>query len=389
MTGGGAGPHARLHHLDALRAGAMLLGVVLHAAISFTDMDWPVKDVHAGAGATGLGIAAIHGFRMQLFFLLSGYFSMGLLRHRGTRAYLANRGRRIALPFAASCATVVPATWAVMWIVSDGRAPRAVAELVSGLPWLPWLLVFPILGHLWFLWFLCWMTPALPLLARAVRAAPRLRPPRILVATPLCMLWLVPLTAVLTAPMSSWGTKPGFTADTFAGILPMPHLLAYYGAFFGFGAIVAAVPGAMHGIARGWWALLAAAAIVALPAIVLGGLAPEATRMFPDPGVRRIATLLLSAAYPWLMCLGLIGAAGRFLHAERPAVRWLADSSYWVYLVHLPVVLLLQRAVAQANIGAATKFTFIMGASMAALLLAYGQVVRRTWVGRMLNGPRP
>jgi len=71
VTHGGHAPHDRLHHLDALRAGAMFLGVVLHAALSFTDMEWAVSDRHAGA-APGIWVAAIHGFRMQPFFLLSG-----------------------------------------------------------------------------------------------------------------------------------------------------------------------------------------------------------------------------------------------------------------------------------------------------------------------------
>lgn len=387
MTHGGHAPHDRLHHLDALRAGAMFLGVVLHAALSFTDMEWAVKDRHAGA-APGIWVAAIHGFRMQLFFLLSGYFSAGLLRNRGTAGYAANRWRRIGLPFLLACLTVLPATWAAMWFASAGAAPRAIADLLAGLPWVPWLLLFPLLGHLWFLWFLCWMAPVLPAAAWAARRASWLRVPRPLVATPLCLLWLVPLTAVLAAPMGNWGTKPSFGADTFAGVLPMPHLLAYYGAFFLFGALAATVPGAMHGLSRGWWAWLAAAALAFLPAIVVGGLAPEAERLFPDPGTRRVAGLALGATYAWCMCLGLLGAASRWLHAERAWVRWLADSSYWAYLVHLPVVILLQWAVAGANLGAMTKFTFILGTTMAATLLSYGFLVRGRTVGRLLNGPR-
>jgi peptidoglycan/LPS O-acetylase OafA/YrhL len=69
-------------------------------------------------------------------------------------------------------------------------------------------------------------------------------------------------------------------------------------------------------------------------------------------------------------------------------VRWLADASYWAYLVHLPVVILLQWAVAGAGLGAMTKFTFILGTTMAATLLSYGFLVRGRTVGRLLNGPR-
>lgn len=380
-------PHERLHHVDALRAFAMLLGVALHAALSFSDMDWAVKDSTAGP-APGILVAWVHGFRMQLFFLLSGYFSLLLLRHRGTRGFMANRASRIALPLAVSCATILPLTWGATWFVSDGRAPRVLAELLAPLPWLAWLFVFPLLGHLWFLWFLCWMAPALVAAAWVARRVRWLRPPAALVRTPLCLLWLVPVTAVLLAPMGRWGTQPSFGADTSAGVLPMPHVLAYYGAFFAFGALAATVPGAIRGIGRGWWAWLALGAVVFLPAAVLGGLAPEGERLFPDPGARRLAMLVLGAAYSWCMCLGLLGAASRFLHAERPWMRWLADSSYWVYLAHMPVVLLLQWAVAPWAAPGVLKFAVVLAASMGVLLLAYRVAVRGSWIGRMLSGPR-
>lgn len=378
-------PHERLHHLDALRAFAMLLGVALHAALSFSDMDWPVRDVHAGP-APGLPVAAVHGFRMQLFFLLSGAFSMGLLRHRGTAGFLSNRARRIALPLAVSCATVLPATWGTIWLVSGGEGPRSLAQALSPLPWPAWLLAFPLLGHLWFLWFLCWLGAALVATAWLARSLPRPRIPAALVRSPLALLWLVPGTAALAAPMGAWGTQPSFGADTSAGVLPMPHVLAYYGAFFGFGALAATVPGAIGGIGRGWWAWLALATVAFLPAAAVGGLAPEAERLFPDPGTRRTAGLLLGSAYAWCMCLGLVGLAARLLRSERRWVRWVADSSYWVYLVHLPVVLAFQRAVAGLPCGGFAKFVAVLLGTMAVSLASYRLVVRGRWIGRMLNG---
>ena len=39
-----------------------------------------------------------------------------------------------------------------------------------------------------------------------------------------------------------------------------------------------------------------------------------------------------------LFSIGLVGLFERLLRAPRPWVRWLADSSYWIYIIHLPVV---------------------------------------------------
>lgn len=49
--------------------------------------------------------------------------------------------------------------------------------------------------------------------------------------------------------------------------------------------------------------------------------------------------VLLQPAYAWGMSLSLIGLFRRFFPQERPAVRWLSDVSYWMYLIHLPLVI--------------------------------------------------
>ena len=62
---------------------------------------------------------AIHGFRMPLFFLVSGFFTAMLWRTRGLRALLKQRTTRILLPLVLGGLTIIPATnvvsyWAIM-----------------------------------------------------------------------------------------------------------------------------------------------------------------------------------------------------------------------------------------------------------------------------------
>ena len=63
--------YPRRYDLDALRATTMLLGIALHAGLSFTPFPWPVQDEQQ-SGFFGLLFAAIHGFRMPVFFVLNG-----------------------------------------------------------------------------------------------------------------------------------------------------------------------------------------------------------------------------------------------------------------------------------------------------------------------------
>src|SRR4051812_48978941 len=85
---------ARRSDLDALRAGAMLLGIVLHASLSFFPMAWLVTDSRTDS-AFGVVFSAIHGFRMPLFFVMCGFFSAMLLHKRGRGALVKHRFQRV------------------------------------------------------------------------------------------------------------------------------------------------------------------------------------------------------------------------------------------------------------------------------------------------------
>ena len=93
--------------LDALRSFAMLLGIALHASLSFFAFPWPVHDTQR-SDLLPLFLVAVHGFRMPLFFLLSGYFTMLVYRRRGLKSLLEQRFTRIFLPLVIAAATIMP-----------------------------------------------------------------------------------------------------------------------------------------------------------------------------------------------------------------------------------------------------------------------------------------
>ncbi len=118
---------ARRHDLDALRAFAMLLGIVLHGALMFL---WPVQDeISQGEeDLLGLVIAWIHGFRMPLFFLMSGFFTAMLWRRRGLGSLLRQRALRVLLPLVLAVAVVVPMTHWVVGFVVESADERTAGE---------------------------------------------------------------------------------------------------------------------------------------------------------------------------------------------------------------------------------------------------------------------
>ncbi|MCB1641195.1 MAG: acyltransferase family protein, partial [Xanthomonadales bacterium] len=90
----------------------------------------------------------------------------------------------------------------------------------------------------------------------------------------------------------------------------------------------------------------------------------------------------------WYWSFGLLGACQRWL--ARPSARWryLADASYWIYLLHLPLVFGLQVALRDWPLHWSLKFPLIVGLTLVALLLSYRWFVRGSWIGALLNGRR-
>lgn len=80
------------------------------------------------------------------------------------------------------------------------------------------------------------------------------------------------------------------------------------------------------------------------------------------------------------------GFALRFLKDESRARRYVADASYWVYLVHLPIVMALQVAVGRWPLHWSIKFPLVVTATLALAFVSYHFLVRSTFIGGILSG---
>ena len=364
IVGVDAGPveaaSRRFHELDALRAFAMLLGIVLHTALFFVPDLWSKAYSAEGYPAEVSGIYtlmffAIHGFRMPVFFLLSGFFTALLWQRRGLRQLAIQRLKRIGLPLAIGAFTVIPiTTFTFLWAFD--------VEEFSFFWWpFIWLTT---LSHLWFLWFLLWLCAGFIL---AVKLGVKFSHPAI--------WWLaVPLSLVPQLLMH----EPVFGPDTSEGLVPNPVVLGYYALFFVLGAFLYQ---RNIQISR-WWAL---ALLPALTVVFFGGL----TLLFEvEEDWSKPLTDVLQMAFAWLMCFGLIGLFRLIASRERFWVRYVSDASYWLYLWHLPLIVIAFELLVGWRIGSHIKFVLINVSVTALLLVVYQFAVRYTPIGTMLNGNR-
>ena len=537
----------------------MLLGIALHASMAYMPGlggTWPVSDATAHEGY-GVFLSAIHGFRMPLFFLLSGFFTAMLWRRRGLGALVQHRAKRILLPLVIGTFTVVPAVWIASIFASSisstnssttqdadaqlmlaaaadnvelletllrenpdldlnrqdlatGLRPLVVAashnadqaakllidkgveidavindrstaahlafffgqakaakvliearadlslrnqyggtaidnlgaditltrgvadlmrvaksneEILAGREQIRGLLkelyttnaagteqepsasnaldaiigiflvlsLFPVFHHLWFLYFLCWLVVGFAIYASIMDKLGWKSLPRRMVLSPVRYVWLF----LLTLPFQYWMglIYPSFGPDTSTGILPLPHLLAYYAVFFFFGAWYYDADDEDGRVGKFWWISIPIALLIIFPIgyeLSLGVALHDSISIqsFLPEWQQRLAALALQILYVWMMSFGMMGLARKALASENAWLRYLSDSSYWLYLAHLPLVMIIQGCLAPLSLPSFVKFTLVLVIASVLLLLSYEYCVRYTPIGTLLNGKK-
>jgi glucan biosynthesis protein C len=381
----------RLHGLDALRGGALLLGVVLHASMSYLPIPiWLFPDEQTSPVAS-VAFFAIHIFRMTTFFLIAGLFAHLLLGRRGTWGFIKDRLMRIANPLFGLWWVVFPAVIAV--IVWKAALDNGGVIPTDGPPPPPLTLeTFPLL-HLWFLWvlllfyaaFLILRTPfAMADRGGAVgRLMDRLTGALVgpwspaLMAAPLALaLWLTP----------DWIPFFGIpTPDK--GFVPNPAAVVAFGSAFGLGVLLDRRRDLLGRIERLWPVFTVMALGAGAGALMVsGGPVPTLTPV-ADPDLKAAAAALYAFAV-FASTFAVTALSLRFLSGYSAVRRYLADASYWVYIVHLPLVMAGEVLMLDAPLPWWGKLGGVVLGVMAVSLLSYELLIRHTFMGRWLNGRR-
>ncbi len=371
-------PHPRYHALDALRAVAMLLGLALHAAIPYIP-DLDMWAVHEDTGSVPLliGLMLVHSFRMQVFFVMAGFFAHLLVARRGVGSFARNRSVRVLSPFAISMVTIAPVCLA-LWILGFTLWPRENMPEQQGI-------TIPTF-HLWFLEYLLLMYVGALLIdptARALGAA-RLAPAaRSIIGSP-----LLPYALAIPAGLLLY-TIPGWDSGPLRGeIIPEPGPLAYYSLFFGFGWVLFACRDRLDSIARWWIPGAVAGLALAFPALLFAHGALEDLGDEPTPAWLDALGHASAAMLSCTLTLAITGFFLRYLNRPSPAARYISDSSYWLYLVHLPLQILASMFLFSLPIDGHIKFLLVLLITTPIMLLTYHYCVRYSPIGRMLNGRR-
>lgn len=371
----------RLHHLDALRASAILLLIPYHGARFIYKERLEITGRGDGVADGGLYeyfVWFVHSWHMPLFFALSGFLAAGALSRGGAAMQVRERLSRLGIPLLVGVVTIIPLLNLIVNYyanLSDGPVDdRRTWELGNIFNWR--------VQHLWFIDYLLAGTLVLIAIWVLTRRFPQIpaaiaRVFELVVGSPLAVPLLALLTAATLSLFEDWQAPP-----TSESLVPKPALVAYYTTFLSFGWLVSTRPQLIGKIERRWplYLLIAAAA------------APFAFELFDarhrdagDWGQHALA-LYANGIVCWSAIIGFWGLFAK-LFRERSAIwRYLAGASYWIYLIHLPFLAAAQGGLAQTSVASPIRLVLAVLASIAGSLLTYELFVRRTWLGRFLEG---
>ena len=389
----------------------MLMGIILHAALPYfsrlADFEyvWPADDDQSVFLAVVFDF--IHVWRMPTFFLLAGFFAHLVLARRPDAMFVRDRLKRIALPlalFGAIMAVIIPPIWLYGWYgtttldtftdsLLERRDLDSSGELVA---------------HLWFLYYLLIMYAALITCRQIAGLMKQCSAPSLHSLAPIgrVMANAVYSRAPLLLALAAMLLLIVRGGDESKPVWPLnvPDIL--YGAlFFLYGYGLYAKRELIDSLleTKTLAALWAAAIIAYFAHLALFGALDEMSSSGVDAGsieLLELADVVAYGASAALFSLGFVGLFERILRSPRPWVRWLADSSYWIYIMHLPVVTFLTFYLAHLDrqgwlkyltgFGWNAEMKFLVACALTGLmgLVTYRYLIRYTPIGTMLNGKR-
>ncbi|WOI53826.1 acyltransferase family protein [Parvularcula sp. LCG005] len=382
----------RLHSLDFVRGSALLLGIVFHAGLSFYPSEiptWIVMDAQRSEPIAWLGFV-LHTFRMATFFLLAGYFGRMVYHRKGAGYFIRSRLKRIAAPLAIFLplnlvAITVLLIWAMMrqYGLTMEQMPPSPPPTLETFPW----------THLWFLYVLILAYIAMLVLRLPIAMLDRGGKVRAgvdgllntLTTSSLSPLLLALPVAIALYNQPGWNEWMGVpTPDT--GVVPNTPAMVTYGLAFWLGWQLQRGTNALLPFKRFWpLFLVSGAGAIGICLYLVDG-QPGAM-----PTLEGREKMIFAASYAlaiWYLTFAFIGMAIAFFNGENRVTRYIADSSYWLYIIHLPIVLAMQIWIFDWNWSAEAKYAFILGTSVPAMLLSYHLLVRYSFIGNLLNGPR-
>jgi peptidoglycan/LPS O-acetylase OafA/YrhL len=379
--------------LEALRVATTFFVLFYHAALSYlaTPMRLTLWAAYDPGGHVVFDhfVYWVNGFAMPVFFLAAGVSAPAACASRGPRVFLGSRARRLLRPLLFGCLTILPffyLVWGYSLLVTGGLAlddilrwrfdPTISRDLYG-------------LGHFWFLEYLflvsvlwCGGWILWGYLSGWAKASPSEAGGDAPMERLLASRWRPLLLAIPTGLIFCVDSDTMLRVDNV--IMPNVARLFHYAYFFTVGGWISRTRDPRQRYVP--YSTL----YLVLSFVVFGVMSPLLLRHAAAPlgGWARVVYCILAALFPWLTVFGGLGVFMRVFQTRGPVMRYLAELSFWVYIVHVPVIALVQVVLLGLAWPIAIKFLVVAAVAIAVSLLSYEWIVRRSLVGEIINGAR-
>ena len=364
----------RFHGLDAVRGIAMLLGIVIHASLPYIEGLpkglWP-SDKNT-SNIIAIIFEFIHIWRMPIFFIISGFFANLIITRKSLIIWWKNRFLRLVLPamiFFPIMSLTIP------WIFMYGYTGNINFFFSNeGQP-----------HHLWFLYHLFIFV----LFSIFIRFF------GLIIYKFFKQINLIVVVDIFNTVKSFLGRYifdsrfpvlmifVFFIFNLFSGAELITNPLAS-GLYFLFGYRLYKNNLLFDFIKSNWKYYLIGGLTVTIIFFILN----TQVSNFAKEDVRWIPWVILKISSAVLLSFSFIGLAEQKFSNLNPMVRFISDSSYWVYLIHLPLVAFITFFMFKITIFAELKFLIAIILTTAICLVTYKYLVKSTIIGILLNGKK-
>lgn len=369
----------RVYALDALRAIMMLLGIVIHASITYGSINygtsWTLKDPNNSL-VFDIVVGLIHAFRMPVFFVAAGYFGALLFYKKGPKPMLINRVKRILLPFLVGVLIIYPLV-VIAFAYSRAAFNGAVSPINNALDviisgeFLPFNVI-----HLWFLYFLMMYAIVGWLLATIFNKKTAFTTSANRAFTYVLQnFWLRLLCMTLLFFLCLyWMGTPFIKTNNTWSIDPATFIT--YFLFFGTGWILYRTNSLENLKQYPVWQLS-----IAVLLFLISTFSP-----WPAEVWLLNAKQALTAIYSSLFIFGFIAFFLTYFNSYSPRLSFIMDAAYWVYIIHLPIVAFIPGLLAGFSLPSGLKFAITFSVTAIFCFATYKYCVRATFIGMFLNG---
>ena len=312
---------------------------------------------------------------MPIFFVVAGFFGALLFYERKPLKMVKNRLSRIVFPFIVFLLILSPliifsfSYTGHLFSGSDTSFETTLSYFSN-----PLILIPQMTYHLWFLYYLALITFSSVVLGLILKKTSSISN-----LISLSFSWVIgkPVLRILVfAGLTSivYFLMGTYQVETSTSLLPDLNTFIFYFFFYIVGWILFKSKHLLDGIMRLDW----------ISTIL--GLVLLSFHFFMHSSFSYEVHIIANSIVVWLLIFGITGLFIRYGSNHSARMRYVSDSSYWVYLVHLPLTAIIPSFIVDWPLPVTIKFLLVLISTGIICFVSYHYLIRGTFIGEFLNG---